>query len=101
MALQRPLITDFTAGELSPKFSGRSELALYAKGGATLQNWVPFAQGGIITRPGGVYKGTTKSGATAFDVKYDRTPTSRRSMSSSRLIKYSVIHVVLRLPTVL
>ena len=70
MALQRPPITDFTAGELSPKFSGRSELALYAKGGGTLQNWVPFAQGGIITRPGGVYKGTTKSGATARFVPF-------------------------------
>lgn len=65
MAFQRTLLTDFTAGELSAKLSGRADLAIYGKGCATLQNWVPFAQGGIITRPGTVYKGTTKSGATA------------------------------------
>jgi hypothetical protein len=65
VAFQRSLLTDFTAGELSPKLAGRADLAIYAKGAATLSNWVPFAQGGIITRPGTVYKGTTKSGATA------------------------------------
>lgn len=65
MATEKALLNDFTSGELSPKLSGRVDLGLYAKGSATLQNWVPFAQGGIITRPGTVYKGTTKSGATA------------------------------------
>jgi len=65
MAFQKGLLTDFTAGELSSKLAGRSDLAIYGKGCATLQNWVPFAQGGMITRPGTVYKGTTKSGATA------------------------------------
>jgi hypothetical protein len=61
---QRTILTDFTAGELSPKFSGRAELDLYSKGCATLENWVPFTQGGVITRPGTQYMGTTKSGVT-------------------------------------
>lgn len=61
---QRTLLTDFTAGELSPKFSGRAELEIYSRGGATLENWVPFTQGGVITRPGTQNMGTTKSGAT-------------------------------------
>ncbi len=65
MALQRPPITALTAGELSPKFNGRWDLDIYEAGCRTLQNWVPFAQGGLITRPGGVYKGTSKSGLTA------------------------------------
>jgi len=57
---QKPILTDFTAGELSPKFSGRSELDIYNKGCATLENWVPFSQGGVRTRPGMKYLGTTQ-----------------------------------------
>jgi len=57
---QKPILTDFTAGELSPKFSGRSELEIYNKGCATLENWVPFSQGGVRTRPGMKYLGTTQ-----------------------------------------
>lgn len=57
---QKPIIYDFTAGELSPKFSGRSELEIYNKGCLTLHNWVPFSQGGVRTRPGTKYLGTTQ-----------------------------------------
>jgi len=65
MALQRSVITDFTAGELSEKFSGRFDLELYNKGSQVLENWVPFTQGGIRTRAGLEYLGVTKSGAKA------------------------------------
>ena len=65
MALQRPVLTDFSAGELSSKFAGRFDLSIYNKGCQVLQNWVPFTQGGTITRPGGSYLGVTKSGAKA------------------------------------
>jgi hypothetical protein len=57
------LLTDFTYGELSPKLSGRVDMTLYNKGCLTLENWVPFAQGGVTTRPGSKYLGLTKSGA--------------------------------------
>ena len=65
MPLERTVITDFTKGELSPKFYGRFDLEAYNKGCQVLDNWVPFAQGGIRTRPGTPYLGTTKSGAKA------------------------------------
>lgn len=61
VSLQRPVITDFTKGELSSKFSGRFDLELYNKGSQTLKNWVPFTQGGVRTRPGTEYRGVTKS----------------------------------------
>jgi len=65
MALQRALITDFTAGELSPKFSGRFDTELYGKGNQVVENWVPFTQGGVRTRPGIEYLGVTEDGAKA------------------------------------
>ncbi|MFA4972526.1 MAG: hypothetical protein WC683_07915 [bacterium] len=61
MSVSALLITDFTGGELTPKLSGRSDLLLYAKGCLTLENWMPFSQGGIITRPGSKYLATTKN----------------------------------------
>lgn len=61
MSLSAPLLTDFSGGELSPKLSGRSDLAIYAKGCLELENWMPFSQGGITTRPGSKYLGLTKS----------------------------------------
>ena len=63
--LQRPVITDFTAGELSQKFSGRFDTELYNKGNQIVDNWVPFTQGGVRTRPGEEYLGITKLGAKA------------------------------------
>ncbi len=65
MAYQRPILTDFTAGEISTKFNGRFDLPIYTKGCETVENWVPFAQGGIRSRPGTQYLAATKSGAKA------------------------------------
>jgi hypothetical protein len=56
-----PVITDFTAGELSPKLEGRFDLEVYRKGVKTLTNWVPISQGGITLRPGTEYLGATKN----------------------------------------
>ena len=58
------IITDFTAGELSPRMAGRVDLELYNKGASELENWTPFLQGGITTRPGTAYIGATKANAT-------------------------------------
>lgn len=44
--------TNFALGELSPKLSGRSDIALYRNGAARLLNRHPLAQGGTTTRPG-------------------------------------------------
>lgn len=52
MAFQRVALTDFTAGELSYKFYGRFDLEVYARGCQHIENWVPFSQGGLTTRPG-------------------------------------------------
>ena len=59
------LITDFTGGEISSKFSGRFDLPIYAKAVQKLENWVPFVQGGVRSRPGTQYLAATKGDAKA------------------------------------
>lgn len=61
MALSAVPLTDFTAGELTPKFSARWDLPIYLRGCLTLAGWMPFSQGGIITQPGSKYLATTKN----------------------------------------
>ena len=56
------VITDFTAGEISPRIAGRFDLASYHKGCKRLENFIPFLQGGISTRPGLKHIGAAKSG---------------------------------------
>jgi len=56
------VITDFTAGEISPRIAGRFDLPSYQKGCKKLENFIPFLQGGISTRPGLKHIGAAKSG---------------------------------------
>lgn len=51
------LFTDFTQGELSPRFKGRPDLELYSKGALEVTNFIPFFPGGITYRPGFGYVG--------------------------------------------
>ena len=60
-----PLISDFSAGELSPWLYGRSEEAVYYKGASKVQNFIPKAQGGFYKRPGTLVIGHTQGNAVA------------------------------------
>ena len=44
--------TNFTAGELSQRVFGRTDLVRYKNGAKVLENWLPMRQGGIIRRSG-------------------------------------------------
>ena len=44
--------TNFTAGELSPRVRGRTDIARYKNGVQILENWLPMRQGGVTRRPG-------------------------------------------------
>src|SRR5574342_1324918 len=55
-----PIQTAFTSGDLSPRLYGRVDLAKYASGAETLENWLIQPQGGITRRPGSLYVTTTK-----------------------------------------
>jgi hypothetical protein len=52
MAKSSAPFTNFTAGELSPRLDGRTDLAKYFNGCKKLQNFLTFPQGGVTRRPG-------------------------------------------------
>ena len=54
------ILTNFRAGELSPKLSGRIDLQKYQEGCDTMENMIVFPSGGTTRRPGTYYAGTTR-----------------------------------------
>ena len=52
--------TNFTSGELSPRMSGRVDVARYANGVKKLRNFIALPQGGAERRPGTRYRGTAQ-----------------------------------------
>lgn len=53
---QTPLITDWSAGELSPKMYGRADVPAFMKGAETIENFFVTEQGILTKRPGSVTK---------------------------------------------
>ena len=52
MAVIRPVITDFSAGELSPKLAGRVDSPVYSRGAQEMTNFIPGRLGGAYRRGG-------------------------------------------------
>jgi len=52
MSISTPAITNFTAGEMSPRLEGRSDLSKYYNGCRVLQNFHIHPHGGITRRSG-------------------------------------------------
>ena len=55
MARVSTIITNFRAGEFSPRLEGRIDLQKYNEAAKELTNMVSFPQGGITRRPGSYY----------------------------------------------
>lgn len=55
MTLQRPILTSFNGGEISPRMNGRVDTAIYGIAAETLENFVPTVEGPITKRPGFEY----------------------------------------------
>ena len=47
--------TNFTAGEISPRLLGRTDLKKYSNGVRTLENFIPQVHGGVERRPGTIF----------------------------------------------
>lgn len=61
MGRYTPLYANFTAGELSPRLSGRADLKYYYSGCKELTNMIVWPHGGITKRPGTYYISTAAS----------------------------------------
>lgn len=62
MARVSTIVTNFRAGEISPRLEGRIDLDKYNEGAQTLQNMIVFPQGGVTRRPGTFFAGAAKGG---------------------------------------
>ena len=59
------ILTNFTAGELSPNMYGRTDIERYYNGCMTMENFLVLPQGGAYRRPGSRYVASVKT-ASAF-----------------------------------
>jgi len=67
--------TNFTAGELSPRLDGRTDLQKYFQGCKTLQNMVIHPHGGATRRPGTKFIAETKSNGEARLIPFEFSTT--------------------------
>jgi len=61
MARSAPALSSFTAGEISPRLEGRTNIEKYREGLSDLTNMVVMPHGGATRRPGTEYLGEVKS----------------------------------------
>lgn len=60
MARSAPAFSSFTAGEISPRLEGRTNIEKYQEGLSDLTNMVVMPHGGVTRRPGTEYLGEVK-----------------------------------------
>ena len=63
MAKASPVFSNFTAGELSPRLDGRTDLSKYFNGCKQLRNFVVHPHGGASRRPGTLFVREVKNSA--------------------------------------
>tara|TARA_Y100001938_G_scaffold88334_2_gene121091 strand:- start:531 stop:2534 length:2004 start_codon:yes stop_codon:yes gene_type:complete len=61
MARSAPAFSSFTAGEISPRLEGRTNIEKYREGLSDLTNMVVMPHGGVTRRPGTEYLGEIKT----------------------------------------
>ena len=75
MARVSSIITNFRAGEISPRLEGRIDLQKYTEAVKDLSNMIVFPQGGVTRRPGTYYAGTTKDGGQVRLINFEFSDT--------------------------
>ena len=61
MARSAPAFSSFTAGEISPRLEGRTNIEKYREGLSDLTNMIVMPHGGVTRRPGTEFLGEVKS----------------------------------------
>ena len=84
MARVSTILTNFRAGELSPKLFGRIDLQKYSEGCETLENMLVFPSGGITRRPGTTFAGRTKDVAKKVEEEKEEKEKKERRESFDR-----------------
>ena len=63
MAKASPALNNFTAGELSPRLDGRTDIVKYFQGSKKLENFTVHPHGGASRRPGTIFVREVKTSA--------------------------------------
>lgn len=72
MPSTRPTLTSFSAGELTPKLAGRTDVSVYYKGCSQLVNFLLMRQGGLRRRTGTIFAANGHTGQLDDDYDYMR-----------------------------
>ena len=83
MALTTHVHTNFTAGEISPRLFGRSDISKYANAAAELENFLVQPQGGLIRRSGTRFVKETKESD-----RFSRLISFRFSVQQSYILEF-------------
>ena len=75
MARVSTIVTNFRAGEISPKLEGRIDLQKYNEAAKTIQNMLVYPSGGVTRRPGTKYAGKTKDSGVARLINFEFSDT--------------------------
>ena len=92
MAKASVAFADFTAGELSPRLDGRTDLQKYFSGASQMTNLLVHPHGGASRRPGTKFIGEVKNSANAarlipFEFNVDQTYVLQFGPSYFRIVK--------------
>ena len=71
MARVSTIVTNFRAGELSPRLEGRIDLEKYNEGVQQMQNMLAFPAGGVTRRAGTYYVASSKDGGKVRLVNFE------------------------------
>jgi len=66
MAKVTKAFTNFTAGEITPKLFGRTDIAKYDNGAETIENFLVEPHGGLTRRPGTRFVSEVKTAPTRY-----------------------------------
>lgn len=83
MARVSPILTNFTAGEMSPRLYGRVDIAKYGNACRTMRNFIPLVHGPAVRRPGTYLIAETKTSA-----KYSRLIPFTFSTTQSYMLEF-------------
>ena len=86
MARVAAQLSNFTAGELSPRLDGRNDLAKYSAGCATVENMVIYPHGAAARRPGTTYVAEVRDSS-----KSTRLIPFEFSTTQTYILEFSVI----------
>ena len=98
------IITDFSAGEASPRMEGRVDLELYRKSCRTLQNTILHSCGGADRRPGtkyiaGVVDNTKKSRLIEFEYASTKSFLLELANNHLRIYEDDAVHTNFATPS--